>query len=811
MKKQLRLLSLLVVIVVGMFSLANLSVFFSANATYVEGPITQDTVWTLTDSPFVVSKNVTVRQNARLTIEPGVEVRFGGNFSIIVEGSLYAIGTQDSSITFTSNKDQPQAGDWNTIKFNGTVPSTLAYCVLKHAQNGITIENSNVEIENSEVSTSSQNGITVSSGTAKIENCQINANSQNGISIVNSVVDAQNNRISNNSESGIYVTGNSLATIQNNNISANAKGILLAGNTTTSANIIQNTVMSSTESGIYLDLKDYSNILILYNVLSANNRGFYVSGRANTQISNNSISYNTVGIFYQEYGEAVEKASHTAHWNDIYGNEQGMDVSLDANITVDAEYNYWGDASGPYHAALNPVGKGNPVGGDGANLDFIFFLTAPIGYINERPVARLLSDKSLVPPNQKVTFIATNSSDDRCVNRFFFDFGDGSNSSWVTLSIFEHKYSAVGTYQASLKVMDDFGVVSNNEAIKEIRVQALSPLEVSLTLSRSNTSPEGQISIFAKTTVASSPVESASVTLFAIMGGSFTPLSGLTNSTGYFTATFTAPSVTQVTNVRITATATKTGYADGSDHKYLQVLPLLSVQVSVESEVMKSEATSYVLVHVTHNAKPISDAAVKVSSDSGSLSAETGYTDSNGDFTFTFTAPQTMTQVNATITVTVTKSGFSESKGQTKITINPRVLAVEVTVSPATIESEATASITVHVTEDSSPVEGANVTVSSNLGGSFSASAGNTDSNGSFAFVFTAPQTSTQVDVTITAFATKSGYVSGERQTNVVVSPVSSAASGLSLITILLILIPIIIVAVIAVLIKMKVIAITFE
>ena len=117
MKKQLKLLPLLVVIIVGTFTFANSLLFPTVSATYVEGSITQDTIWTLTDSPFVVSKNVTVYPNVILTIEPGVEIRFGEKFSLIVNGQLIANGTQDKMTTFTSNKDQPEAGDWNTIEF----------------------------------------------------------------------------------------------------------------------------------------------------------------------------------------------------------------------------------------------------------------------------------------------------------------------------------------------------------------------------------------------------------------------------------------------------------------------------------------------------------------------------------------------------------------------------------------------------------------------------------------------------------------------------------------------------------------------
>ncbi|MDH5733889.1 MAG: right-handed parallel beta-helix repeat-containing protein, partial [Candidatus Bathyarchaeota archaeon] len=417
MRSCLKLLPLLVIVAFGAF--ANSLLFLDVSATYVEGEITQDTIWTLTDSPFVVSKDVTIYSGATLTMEPGIEVKFGGNFSLIVNGRLSAKGTQDNVITFTSNKDQPGASDWNTIQFSGTLQSELIYCSIKYATNGITVEN----------------------GDIRIENCEISTNFRNGFTIVNSRAEVENNEITSNFENGIYITGDNDVAIQNNTIRSNRNGIVLAGDSTTGVSITGNTVISNIESGIQLNAKDYNNVVILKNVLSANNHGFYVSGQASTYIRNNSISYNVIGISYRGVQNYAGIQAHEAHWNDIYGNELGVDILSGADIIVivDAEYNYWGDESGPYHRSLNPDGKGNPVGGDGVNLDFVFFLTAPIGYINQRPTARLLTDKKVVLPNHAVTFIGTTSSDDRQVDQYFYDFGDGETSGWTSLSIFVHE------------------------------------------------------------------------------------------------------------------------------------------------------------------------------------------------------------------------------------------------------------------------------------------------------------------------------------------------------------------------------------
>jgi nitrous oxidase accessory protein NosD len=783
MKKQLKLLSLMAIVLVSMFAFAGASIFRPVNATYVEGIIESDTVWALIDSPFIVSKDVAVASTATLTIEPGVVVKFGGNFSIIVAGSLQAVGTENQKITFTSNNNESKAGDWLTISFTGAAHSTLTNCVLEYAMNGLNLENSDVEVKNSEIRFCYETGITLS----------------------NSIMLIQDSEIHNNYGSGIYLADGNQATIVNNTIKANEDGLLLSGTTTQTVNITQNNVQSNTMSGITLNLTDYSGVTIHTNTISANNNGFYVTSLASTRITNNSISYNRKGFFY-------EQGSHTAAWNDIYGNEIAMDLMYGPPIYVNAEYNYWGDATGPFHARLNPSGKGNPIGGNGENIDFIFFLSAPVSSINQRPTARLLSDKIRVAPSQKATFFGTTSSDDKRIDMFFFDFGDGTNSSWTTLSIFEHAYSATGSFQANLKVMDDYGVISNNTAALSITVQALTSLELSVTLERADTYSEGQISVTVTVKTGTTPVGSADITVFAIVGGSFSPSSGTTDSAGSWSTTFTAPNVTSSGYVRITARASKNGYTDGANFAYIQVLARLILEVTMDVDTVKSEGKASALAHVSCDSAPVSDAQVSIAATNGTFDQETGFSDINGDIVFNFTAPKTTAiQLNVTITATAVKTGYFEGQDQASLIVNPKLLTVQIT-SPAMMESKTDSQITVLVTDDATPVGGANVTITSDGGGTFLTNTGITDANGSSIFIFTAPETTADSAVTITALATKTGYDSVEKQATITVASVTAPVEGLGglpWLTVILILIPIIAVAVIAILIKMKIIVIS--
>src|SRR4030042_4806640 len=97
MKRQFKLFGVLFVLIFGLSSLSSISLRV-AHATYVEGSISLDTVWTLADSPFVLSNNVTILPDVTLTIEPGVAVRYGGDFYIVVQGRLIGEGKRDRMI-----------------------------------------------------------------------------------------------------------------------------------------------------------------------------------------------------------------------------------------------------------------------------------------------------------------------------------------------------------------------------------------------------------------------------------------------------------------------------------------------------------------------------------------------------------------------------------------------------------------------------------------------------------------------------------------------------------------------------------------
>ena len=90
----------------------------SAWALTVSGSIAANTRWTAAQSPIMVQGNVTLDQDATLTVDPGVQIRMEPSSSFtVMRGAVRAVGTQDQPIVITSAKSSPAPGDWGVWRF----------------------------------------------------------------------------------------------------------------------------------------------------------------------------------------------------------------------------------------------------------------------------------------------------------------------------------------------------------------------------------------------------------------------------------------------------------------------------------------------------------------------------------------------------------------------------------------------------------------------------------------------------------------------------------------------------------------------
>ena len=115
----------------------NSRIYKAMKRTRVSGIISNE-IWTQECSPYCVAGDIFV---ASLTIEPGVMVKFLGNYVFEVAGVLTATGTGQDPIIFTKADTNKS---WQGIFFNYSSPgSELAYCTIERSINsGIRIDNS---------------------------------------------------------------------------------------------------------------------------------------------------------------------------------------------------------------------------------------------------------------------------------------------------------------------------------------------------------------------------------------------------------------------------------------------------------------------------------------------------------------------------------------------------------------------------------------------------------------------------------------------------------------------------------------------
>jgi len=182
----------------------------SAQATDVCGTI-PTTTWTLAGSPYIVTCTVSVFNDATLTIEPGVEVKFNANTGLDIgsnsNGTLLAQGTSAQPITFTANSASPTAGFWSNILFGGYASGTsrMEHCVIEYGGSGswdtnVLIYSSpgSIVIQDSIIRYSDGDGIRKNFSTPILENNTITDNATYGVYLGGGGGIFQGNTVSNN-------------------------------------------------------------------------------------------------------------------------------------------------------------------------------------------------------------------------------------------------------------------------------------------------------------------------------------------------------------------------------------------------------------------------------------------------------------------------------------------------------------------------------------------------------------------------------------------------------------------------------------
>lgn len=323
----------------------------TTNATDVWWYISTNTTWSLANSPYIVTSSITLSSWVKLTIEPGVEVRFNVWLYLIIYWELSAVWTSTEKIIFTSNSATPTTSDWGGIVFswawsNGSI---LDYIEQRYARSTyppasytyawIYIYDSSVKISNSLIENNNDYGIFINSITNHpiIDN-NIIQNNADGVYIYKWSPIITNNDVLNNTTNGIFMNYYSISPlIENNTIDWNWYSINIATWTPT---IRWNNIRNWKYYWIYIYWAS-TLATIENNTIEDNKTWIYISWW-DLVIENNIIQNNIEYWIYTTYldiwweSKTPLSTVNTFSWNWIWNIVSSWFNILWTELTVDA-------------------------------------------------------------------------------------------------------------------------------------------------------------------------------------------------------------------------------------------------------------------------------------------------------------------------------------------------------------------------------------------------------------------------------------------------------------------------------------------
>ncbi|MEW6041293.1 MAG: hypothetical protein AB1633_07205, partial [Elusimicrobiota bacterium] len=183
------------------------------------------------ESPYLLEGSIIIPSGTVVNISPGVEIYVGGSYStIMVFGSLIAIGTKEEPINIKSAKETPQPWDWDRIYFRSPNRSFLEYINIKHSNYGFYLVNGSVELKECILEQISINAIYVRNSTLSLKNINIMSGCVNGIFVdIGGQVDGDS-AVIRGCVNGLLCDEFSFAKIKRLDLQDNEKGIVIKKN-----------------------------------------------------------------------------------------------------------------------------------------------------------------------------------------------------------------------------------------------------------------------------------------------------------------------------------------------------------------------------------------------------------------------------------------------------------------------------------------------------------------------------------------------------------------------------------------------------
>ncbi|MBE0504055.1 MAG: PQQ-binding-like beta-propeller repeat protein [Desulfuromonadales bacterium] len=203
-----------------------------APLTLHNAEILEDTTWS---GRIVIDGQVKVFKGATLTIAPGSDIAFVrrdddkdglGDGTLIVEGSLRALGTQAQPIRFRSAAREPQPGDWLEIRVDFSKEAQLRYCEIRDSAHALHAHFTRAIVEDSHIH-HNIDGSRLGQGNFIFRRNLIEANEGKGINFRNATIEITANIIRDNGAGIFLFETDRSPSIEQNNIYANTDNLRL--------------------------------------------------------------------------------------------------------------------------------------------------------------------------------------------------------------------------------------------------------------------------------------------------------------------------------------------------------------------------------------------------------------------------------------------------------------------------------------------------------------------------------------------------------------------------------------------------------
>lgn len=129
-------------------------------------PVTLDSVGLLNGAPYDFPQGCTISAGGVLQISAGTEIHMSGSIQVREGGQLWAPGTEESPVTFTSLSEAPEPGQWGSIWYQARGVGAMTYCDVGFGGSGwagyaVRIDDPNVRLERCNIHHSQGTGLVV--------------------------------------------------------------------------------------------------------------------------------------------------------------------------------------------------------------------------------------------------------------------------------------------------------------------------------------------------------------------------------------------------------------------------------------------------------------------------------------------------------------------------------------------------------------------------------------------------------------------------------------------------------------------------